>query len=95
MYLKAFIIDINGSQNFQLGVAQCKEIRIRKSRKILLAETGILDFGIRNTAQGIQNPTSDWNLESHFHLQKLESSTWNSESTLWNPESRTVLDSLT
>ena len=24
-------------------------------------ESGILGFGIRNTAQGIRNPTNDWN----------------------------------
>ena len=37
----------------------------------------------RNTAQGIRNPTKDWNPESKFHWQKLESSTWNPESTAW------------
>ena len=28
-----------------------------------------------------------------FHLQRLESSTWNPECKAWNPEPRTVLDS--
>ena len=46
------------------------------------------DCGIQNMGQGIRNPTKDWNSESRFHLQRLESSTW-------NPESNTVLDSLT
>ena len=32
-----------------------------ESRKILLMESEMLDFGIRNTAQGIRNPTDDWN----------------------------------
>ena len=31
----------------------------------------ILDFGIRNTALGIQNPTSDWNPKSKFHWQRI------------------------
>ena len=29
--------------------------------KILLDESGILSFGIQNTAHGIRNPTYDWN----------------------------------
>lgn len=59
-----YCIDINGSQNFQFGVSH-----VRKS-----------EFGIRNpehgvwtTAQGIRNHSNDWNLESKFHLQRLES----------------------
>ena len=44
---------------------------------------------------GIRNPTDDWNLESKFHWQRLESNTWNLESMTWNPESKTLLDSLT
>ena len=32
-------------------------------------------LGIRNTAQGIRNPTNDWNPESKFHLKNPESST--------------------
>ena len=38
-----------------------------ESGKVLLLEYGILGFGIRNRAQGIWNPTHDWNLESNFH----------------------------
>ena len=30
-------------------------------------ESRILGFGIRKTAQGIWNPTNDWNPESKFH----------------------------
>ena len=33
----------------------------------LLVESGILDSGIRNTAQGIRKPTINWNPESEFH----------------------------
>ena len=48
-------------------------------------ESGILGFGIRNTAHGVQKPTKSWNPES---------STWNPESMAWNPESKTTLDYL-
>ena len=30
-------------------------------------EFGTMGFGIRNTAQGIRDPTNDWHLESKFH----------------------------
>ena len=55
-----------------------------ESENILLVESGILGFGIRTTVQGIQNPTDDWNPESKFHWQRLESS-------IWNPESKSAL----
>ena len=58
----------------------------RRSGTFLLVESGITDFGIRNTAQGIRNLTNDWNPES---------STCDPESPTWNPESKTVLDSVT
>ena len=45
--------------------------------------------GIRKTAQGIRNPTNDWNPESKFHRQRLL------EYKTWNPESKTVLDIIT
>ena len=61
----------------------------------LFRECGIMSFGMRNTAQGIRNPTNDWNPESKFNRERLESSTLNSESTAWNPEFKTVLDTLT
>ena len=65
-----------------------------ESGNILLMESGIPGFGIRNTAQGIWNPTNDWNSESKFYWQIPESGTWYPESTVRNPESKTVLDSL-
>ena len=67
-----------------------RESVIPESEKILLVDSGILGFGIRNTAHkesgiplaiGIQNPSS---------TQK----DWNPESMAWNPDSKTVLDSL-
>ena len=48
----------------------------------LHVESGILSFGIRNTLQRIRIPTNDWNSESKFHWQRLESSTWNPESRI-------------
>ena len=33
-------------------------------REKFVLESGILGFGIRNTAQGIRNPTDDWNPKS-------------------------------
>ena len=64
-------------------------------RKYFLVKSGILGFGIRNTAQRIWNHTKDWNPESKFYQQRPESSTWNPESSAKNPESKTVLDPLT
>ena len=46
-------------------------------------ESGILNYGIRNTAEGIRNPT------------KVPSSTTNPEFRARNPEPKTVLDVLT
>ena len=34
-------------------------------------KSGILRFGFRNTAQGIQNTTNDWNPESKTMLDSL------------------------
>ena len=51
-------------------------IRIPELSKFLPVESIILGFGIRNVTQGFRNPTnSDWNPESKFPLQRLESST--------------------
>ena len=44
--------------NFNLWNPECG--------KIFLMESGILGFGTCNTAQGIWNPTNDWNPESKF-----------------------------
>ena len=52
-------------------------------------ESGIIGFGIRNTAQGILNPTNDKNpAESNIN-------TSSPESKVWNHEFKTVIDSLT
>ena len=44
-------------------------MRIRESEKILLVESGLLGFGIRNTAQGIRNPT--WSKIQVPHLDSF------------------------
>ena len=60
-----------------MDLSPCKGIRSPESEKflpgnaeygkILLMESGILGFGIRNTAQRIWNLTKDWNPESTFY----------------------------
>ena len=59
------------------SIVPYKAIWIPESGKILLMESGILEIllveseilglGIRNTTQGIRNPTKDWNPESKFY----------------------------
>ena len=44
-------------------------VRIPESGKFLLLESGILGFGIRNTALEIRNPFNDWNPESKIHSE--------------------------
>ena len=48
-------------------LASCKGIGIAASGKFLRVESGILGLRIRSTAQGIRNPTNNWNPESKFH----------------------------
>lgn len=54
-----------------------------------IIESAIRGFEIRNKAQGIQNPTNNYNPESKYHRQRLQSSTWIPESTAWNQEFKT------
>ena len=51
-----------------------KGIRILESRKFLPLESWIQDFGIRNLAQGIQNPVNDYNPNPSSTDNNLESS---------------------
>ena len=44
-------------------------------------ESGILGFGIRNTAQGVRNPTNDWNPEFKFPDKN-----WNPVPGMRNPQ---------
>ena len=55
----------------QEKVAPFKGNWILESEKFLLVETGILGSGMRKTAEGIRNPTYDWNPESKFHGQRI------------------------
>ena len=48
------------------------EWMIPESGKILLGN--LESWALESGAQGIQNPTKDWNPESKFHWQRLESS---------------------
>ena len=48
-----------------------RESGFPESGKFLPVKSGILGIGIRNA-------TNDWNPESKFHWQRLESGTWNS-----------------
>ena len=47
-------------------------IRIPKSGKFLFVDSGILGFGIQNTAQRIGNLTKDWKAESQVPQTKTE-----------------------
>ena len=66
--------------------------RIRNPGKLCLwnPESRALESRIE-----LKYPTKEWNLESKFHWKRLESSTRNPESMEWDPESKTVLYSLT
>ena len=65
-----------------------------QSEKIWIKESGILGFGIRNTARGIQNPANDWNAE--YRIQVPLTKIWNPGTDIGNP-GRGIrnLDSLT
>ena len=39
-------------------------------QQTFIVESGILRFGIRNTAQVIRNAAKDWNKDSRFHKQR-------------------------
>ena len=99
----SFFLYLNSASNLVTiitGITQCKGIRIPESGKFvfvesgktLLVESAILGYGIRNQLNEAGVPL---NPESKFHWQTLECSTWNPESTAWNPQSKTVLDSFT
>ena len=59
--LLSMLIDLCSENLWNIG-----GIRIPQSEKLLLVESGILGFGIQNTAKRIRNLTSDWNPESKF-----------------------------
>ena len=51
-----------------------------------LVKSGVLSFGMWNTAKGIRNPTNDWIPDPKFYRQILECNSWNPGLTAWNPE---------
>ena len=54
-----------------------------QSGKIWIMESGILGFGIRNTARGIQNHANDWNAE--YRIQVPLTKIWNPGTGIGNP----------
>ena len=66
------------------------ESGIRNPENLSLVESGILGFGIRNKVQGIRNP-----LCIGIRNPSCSALPGNPESKTWNPESKTVVDSLT
>ena len=74
---------------YWIQIAQLKGIRIPESGKFFIVESGILGFGIGNTAQGIGNATN----ESGIQVPLTKSR--NPVPGIRNPESKTVLDSFT
>ena len=46
-------------------------MRIPECEKFLLVESGLLGFGIRNTAEVLRIPDNNWNPESKFHLKLI------------------------
>ena len=86
-----FSLDLEFVTN--LRVAPCNGVLIPDSWKSWLVESGIMCFGIRNTAQEIRNPTNDWNPEFKFHWHRIHNPVPEIRNPpLWNPESKTVLD---
>ena len=61
-----FLERSESSKVWEHSVASCKGTRDNFARGIR-----ILCFVIRITAQGIWNPTNDWNSESKVHLPRI------------------------
>ena len=72
------VIDDSSALRGYYSFAHCSDIppHVREcglrpdSSKVLLVESEILGFGIRN-------PTNEWNPEFKLHRQRLESKAWN------------------
>ena len=82
-----------------IRIPECKKFLLVESRiwENLLVESGILGFGIRNTAQGIRNP-ANFGIRNPISIDKDWNAVigiWNPQCGIQNPESKTVLDSLT
>ena len=66
----------------RIRIPECKKFLLVESRiwENLLVESEILDFGIRNTAQGIRNPTN-FGIRNPISPDK----DWNPVIGIWNP----------
>ena len=92
------------SYSFHDSFAPIKGNRIHECGEIMLVESrireniacGIWNLELWNLEYSSRNPESPQRLESGIQVplywQRLESNTWNPESTAWSPESKTVLD---
>ena len=84
-YARNFVLPM--WRNLNSGVPEIVACRIRNP-EMFSCKSGILAFcRVWNTAQGIRNPTNDWNQESKFHwqesgIQSLESRIRSLESTI-------------
>ena len=65
-----------------IRIPECKKFLLVESRiwENLLVESGILGFGIQNTAQGIRNPTNFW-IRNQISIDK----DWNPVIGVWDP----------
>ncbi|CAH3181822.1 unnamed protein product [Porites lobata] len=59
--------------SFELPRVRKSGFRIPECRKFLLVESGMPGFGMRNTSQGIRNPTNDWNWVQNPRIHGVES----------------------
>ena len=80
-----------------LGIPESGKILLLESKiqQIFAVESGILGFGIWNTAQGFRTPTNDWNPVHEiqnplYGIQVLDSLMWCKQSP-WNHTYMTVL----
>ncbi|CAH3107947.1 unnamed protein product, partial [Porites lobata] len=75
---------------------QIKKEKSKENQKVFtFCGAGILGFGIRNTAQNMRNSAIIVIRNPSTLADNLLSITLNLESTSWNPDFMTVLDSLT
>ena len=69
------------------------------SGEILFVESGVVGFGIRNSARGIRNPTNEWNPETpstdkECGIQYMEPGIRNLQIGIQYPRLRLITDGL-
>ena len=87
MLLKFSAVHLNFRQyahKFTSSGTSATKLKLRnpESQEMLLVESGILSFGIRNTDQGIWNPNNDRNPEFYSFTEKY----WNPVPGIRNPQ---------